>query len=134
MTTESATGVVLTHFEKEQITAAAYEVNRRYCLLVDPSDNSHVPWDNLEPDLKLVALTATAGIARGDGPEKTHETWVTVKQAMHWKYGPVKNQETKEHPCLMPFADLDPAQKAKDLLWHSTVKSMIETRWRIPRQ
>lgn len=124
----------LTQFELENITAAAYEVNRRYCLMVNPNDNSHAPWDELDHDLKLVAFTATSGIARGDTAEQSHMTWVTVKKAHGWRYGQEKNSNTKEHPCLVGFAELPPDQQAKDLLWYNVVKSMIDTRWRIPQQ
>lgn len=122
---------ILSSYELECITAAAYEVNRQYCLMISSTDDSHVPWNQLPMDLKQVARLATAAIADGHTPEQSHDAWVRSKKSQGWSYGPQKNPETKEHPCLVPFSELSVDQQAKDLLWHTVVKSMLETRWKI---
>jgi len=40
------------------------------------------------------------------GPEKSHESWMKVKEIDGWKWGPVKDPEKKEHPCMVPFSEL----------------------------
>lgn len=124
----------LSQFELECITAAAYEVNRQYCLMVSTGDHSHVAWPELDAQLRTVALMATAGIAEGYTPEKSHAAWMMMKKSQGWRYGQTKNQETLEHPCLVPFSELPLDQQAKDLLWHGTVTAMLNTRWKIPQQ
>ena len=54
-------------------------------------------------------------------PANSHESWLAQKEADGWKYGPVKNEETKEHPCFVPYAELPPEQQAKDHLFRSIV-------------
>lgn len=122
----------LSPFEIECITKAVYEVHRQYCVML--GDNSHVSWDELDPELKRVALTATRGINDYNlSAEDSHKAWVSAKKGAGWTYGKTKNQAVKEHPCLVAFSELDPHQQAKDELWITVVKSMVATRWRMPQ-
>jgi hypothetical protein len=41
-----------------------------------------------------------------------------------WKYGPVNNAETKEHPYLVPFYQLPVEEQAKDHLFKSIVSGL----------
>ena len=58
------------------------------------------------------------------GPQASHEAWMKHKQAEGWIYGPVKDVELKEHPCMVPFAELPDHQQAKDRLICSVVASL----------
>jgi hypothetical protein len=40
-----------------------------------------------------------------------------------WKWGPVRNEETKENPAMVPYTDLPPHQRAKD----AALKAMVAT-------
>jgi hypothetical protein len=46
------------------------------------------------------------------------------KHADGWVYGPTKNATTKEHPCLVPYAEMPPPQRIKDDLFRDTVNAM----------
>ena len=46
------------------------------------------------------------------------------KEDTGWKHGPVKDPEKKEHPCMVPFADLPVDQQAKDFIFMSVVHSL----------
>jgi hypothetical protein len=54
-----------------------------------------------------------------------HEAWCDHKIADGWKYGPVKDAGKKEHPCLVPYDELPPEQKAKDYVFRAIVTSLI---------
>jgi|MudIll2142460700_1097286.scaffolds.fasta_scaffold02262_4 hypothetical protein len=41
-----------------------------------------------------------------------HERWMNKYKG--WKYGPVKNKEKKEHPCLVPWITLPEEERDKD--------------------
>lgn len=41
-----------------------------------------------------------------------------------WKYGPIKDADKKEHPCMVPFADLPAAQQAKDYIFRAVVHAL----------
>lgn len=41
-----------------------------------------------------------------------------------WKYGPVKDEVKKEHPCYVPFNELPVEQQAKDYIFRQIVHSL----------
>lgn len=58
------------------------------------------------------------------GPEVSHESWMREKLAAGWKYGPEKDAEKKEHPCLVEFAELPREQQAKDYIFRAIVHAL----------
>ena len=59
------------------------------------------------------------------GPEASHNSWLREKGYAGWKYGEVKDEEKKTHPCMMPFDELPAEQKAKDYLFRQVVHSLM---------
>lgn len=57
-------------------------------------------------------------------PSASHESWLKQKTEEGWKYGEVKNPETKEHPCFVPYEQLPNEQKAKDYIFRQTIHSL----------
>lgn len=51
-----------------------------------------------------------------------HQNWCDFMQSRGWKYGPVKDSEKKEHPCLVQFKDLPQEQITKDAVFMTIVK------------
>ncbi len=101
---------------------AAHEVNRAYCAAF--GDASQPPWSEAPQWQKDSAMHGVEGVMRGNSPEQSHEGWLAEKIATGWVYGPVKDTEKKEHPCMLPYDELPPSQKAKDALFVRTVRSM----------
>lgn len=56
------------------------------------------------------------------GPEDMHNEWLAQKG--DWKWGPEKDPDKKEHPCILPYDELDTEQKKKDLLFIAIVKAL----------
>ena len=54
----------------------------------------------------------------------SHNEWMKEKVDAGWKYGPVKDPEKKEHPCIVDFDKLPPEQQAKDYLFKSIVHGL----------
>lgn len=112
---------------KEQIARVCHEVNRAYCQSL--GDNSQLPWESA-PDWqkKSAILGVELHLADHDaGPAASHESWLKQKIADGWKYGPAKNPETKEHPCMVPFAGLPREQQAKDFLFRAVVLALASS-------
>jgi len=104
---------------------AAHEANRAYCLAL--GDESQVPWEEA-PDWQVAScLAGVLGVMAGNGPEQSHACWLKEKEAYGWVYGPVKNVEKKTHPCMVPYEDLPPSQKSKDLIFVSTVRAVLSS-------
>ena len=59
-------------------------------------------------------------------PESSHESWLKEKQATGWKYGLIKNAETKEHPCFIPYNELPQEQRSKDYIFRAIVHALGE--------
>lgn len=107
-----------------EAAAVAHEANRTYCQalgdLTQPSW-SHAPAWQRE--------SAMAGVRfhlanPGASPSASHDSWLKQKLEDGWKWGPTKDPEKKEHPCIVPFDKLPAEQQAKDRLFASIVSSL----------
>ena len=110
----------------EQIAAVAHEVNRAYCQAI--GDNSQSPWKEAPEWQKSSAINGVNfHLANPNaGPEHSHNTWMAEKEVNGWKWGPVKDEAKKEHPCFVPYDDLSTEQKAKDYLFRAVVHALKE--------
>ena len=43
--------------------------------------------------------------------KNVHEVWAAGRIAAGWKYGPVRDEIKKEHPCLIPYEELTEEEK-----------------------
>lgn len=46
--------------------------------------------------------------------KNTHEVWARIRMEQGWTYGPTRNDEKKEHPCLVPYEELSESEKQYD--------------------
>lgn len=46
--------------------------------------------------------------------KNVHEVWAAGRIAAGWKYGPVRDEVKKEHPCLIPYEELSEEEKDFD--------------------
>ena len=46
--------------------------------------------------------------------KNVHEVWSKNRMDEGWAYGPVRNDEKKETPCLVPYEELPEIEKAYD--------------------
>ena len=44
----------------------------------------------------------------------THEVWAAERMKEGWTWGPVRNDERREHPCLVPYDELPESEKDYD--------------------
>ena len=67
-----------------------------------PKDTAHV---ELSPDIDDL----TEQLA-----ENTHDVWAAQRMKEGWTYGPKRDDALKQHPCLVPYADLSKTEKEYD--------------------
>lgn len=46
--------------------------------------------------------------------ENVHDVWAVGRLEQGWTYGPVRNDERKETPCLVPYNELPESEKEYD--------------------
>lgn len=108
----------------EQIAQVCHEANRAYCATL--GDLSQPAWADA-PEWQRESAVNGVAHARGNPnakPSDSHESWLAEKAAAGWKMGPVKDPEKKEHPCMVPYAELPPEQQRKDALFLAVVRAL----------
>lgn len=108
----------------EQVAQVVHEANRAYCATI--GDNSQVPWLEAPEWQRESARKGVVGILDGTitKPSDSHESWLAEKESTGWTYGPVKDAEKKEHPCMVPYDELPADQQVKDHIFFAIVNAM----------
>ena len=66
--------------------------------------------------------------------ENVHDTWAKGRMDDGWTHGPVRDDAKKQHPCLVPYADLPESDKAYDRdTAVSTLKFICKMGYRIKK-
>ena len=87
-----------------------------------PIDTSKV---RLSPE--IVKLTETLS-------KNTHEVWAQERIAQGWRFGRTRNDERKEHPCLIPYEELPESEKVFDRdTAMETLKAILALGYRIEK-
>jgi hypothetical protein len=64
-----------------------------------------------------------------------HETWVRMRLDEGWTLGPRRDDDRREHPCLMPYAELPDTEKEIDRqMTLAILKAMIALGFDISRR
>lgn len=77
---------------------------RMPCMSYKPA-----PIDTSKVELSPEILKLTETLAKN-----THEVWAKERVAQGWHYGRERNDERKEHPCLVPYEQLPESEKVFD--------------------
>lgn len=106
------------------IAKITHELNKAYCESI--GDTSQPSWEEAPEWQKSSAINGVKFHINNPNatPENSHESWLKQKEEEGWKYGEIKNPETKEHPCFRPYSELPESQKAKDYIFRQTVHSL----------
>jgi hypothetical protein len=110
-------------FAIQAAARAAHEANRAWCL--SHGDTSQVAWDDAPEWQRSSAIKGVEGVLAGNGPRESHAGWLAEKEATGWTYGPVKDPVAKTHPCMVPYDQLPPEQRAKDGIFVAVAQAML---------
>lgn len=103
-----------------------HEANRAIQLHAgDP--NPSPKWADAPKSQKASAVDGVIKALNGSTPEQLHESWCDFKVADGWKFGAVKDEEAKTHPCLVDYDHLPEEQKLKDFVFQSIVQTFHDT-------
>lgn len=75
------------------------------------------PIDTSNVDLPKELLDLADAISKN-----VHEVWAAGRMSEGWTYGPVRNDERRETPCLVPYEELSDEEKAYD--WNTAANTL----------
>lgn len=106
------------------IARIVHEANLAYCETI--GDTSAVHWEHAPRWQKSSCRAGVEAVLSGKAktPEEQHACWLQIKESEGWTYGPVKDPEKKQHPCMVPYEALPPAQQKKDAIFRSLVMAL----------
>jgi hypothetical protein len=114
--------------------ATTHEANRKYCAL--HGDSSQLSWEDApkwQKDSCYVGIELAYRNWRDRAPlsektfEESHNRWMAHKQREGWTYGPVKDVESHEHPCMVPYGMLPVEQRQKDEIFNRVAYAVFTT-------
>lgn len=91
----------------DAIAQACHEANRAWCLA--HGDASQIAWSEAPDWQRDSVRDGVLDVLSGNGPEQCYASWLAEQKATGWIYGPGKDVERKQHPCMVPYVDLPPA-------------------------
>lgn len=65
-------------------------------------------------DTSGIELSAELQKLSEDLARNVHEVWSANRRTDGWTYGPVRDDEKKQHPCLVPYDELPEREKDYD--------------------
>ena len=96
-----------------------YEAARLQAIAVDAPVVPE-PWHEREQSFRsqfLDVVSMMTGPDRKNSPEELHDDWVRAYEAMGWIYGPKRDLNTKTHPDMVPFDQLEKREQDKDAVF-----------------
>jgi len=80
------------------------------------------PVDTTGVSLPEALLPLSESLARN-----VHELWAQKRLNDGWKWGPYRDDQRKEHPCLVPYEELPESEKVYDRITSSeTLKTITK--------
>jgi len=108
----------------DDIAQICHEANRVYCESI--GDYSQSIWADA-PNWQIDSAIQGVRYHRRNPeskPSDSHVNWLDGKARDGWTYGKIKNEEKKEHPCMLPYSELPDDQKTKDVLFVAIVRAL----------
>lgn len=65
-------------------------------------------------DVSEIQLSKDLGVLIEQMAKNVHEVWAKNRIEQGWSYGVERNDELKQHPCLIPYEELPEIEKAYD--------------------
>ena len=77
-------------------------------------NETSIPYSPQPIDTSAISLNADLRQLQELLARNAHEVWAQQRIAEGWKYGHLRNDINKEHPCLVPYENLPESEKEYD--------------------
>lgn len=110
----------------EVAARTAHAVNNEIRRFKDPNEVV-VPWDAASDAQRESTKAGITALMRNPHltAEQQHELWFDHMKAQGWSYGPVKDEATKTHPCMVKYSQLDAGDRLKDATFQAVVRGVL---------
>jgi hypothetical protein len=106
-----------------QIAQVIHAANHALQLIQrDPQPSK--PWEECSAEMRANVISGVRAVQAGLTPPESHERWRSHLAGQGWRHGPVKDDQAKTHPCMLPWADLPEHQRDKDRLFAAIVAAL----------
>lgn len=116
-------GYDLIEDKEEAILLCALLVHNAVKALNDAWNEHTLSWETNRASV-IAGVKRTLANPK-ETPEENHEAWMEFKTIEGWSYGPSKDERLKEHPCMVPYEQLGPHAKSKDLIFQAIVRTFF---------
>lgn len=108
------------------IAGACHEVNRALCQF--NGDFTQRPWNEASAWQVESACHGVAALLQDTTltTAEQHELWVQHKLDNGWRWGPIKDEGKKHHPCILPYDQLPEQQRLKDILFQANARYLLQ--------
>jgi hypothetical protein len=112
----------------EQIARLCHEANRAWCDHIGEAPPQPA-WEDAPEWQRMSMMDGVLfhSLNPGAGDSAAHDNWLKLKTEEGWVWGPVKDPELKQHPCMVPFEQLPSHQQFKDKLFRTIVRTALES-------
>lgn len=98
---------------RSEVFRKAWKASSNYMVTATMTANGYNPQpinvEDIDLDADLEELTEAIA-------ENAHDIWARARMEEGWTYGPVRNDQLKQHPDLVPYAQLPEIEKEYDRL------------------
>ncbi len=116
---------MVTNKLNEQIAQMCHEANKVICEMM--GDYSQVHWEEVSEDIKQSAIDGVEYYLKHKcTAQEQHARWKEKKISQGYKYGPVKDDNAKTHPSIVPYSELPASQKVKDIIFQNTIDNVVK--------
>ncbi len=108
----------------ESIAKVCHQANKAFCEA--NGDTTQKDWEKAPAEIRASAIKGVEfRLANPKSKESAqHDAWLKHKVSQGYKYGKVKDDVKKTHPCIVAFEKLPKFQQQKDALFCAVVDSL----------